>query len=115
MEETERESYYLSASNPNYKRLATNRVRDHRWGPSFGLFERIGCDCPFIPARTFSFFEPTFLSDVYALQRSGVPPLSPCRSSLKSHRQFQLFVSLLKSPNKDGGDLINWISAFPRF
>lgn len=96
MEETEREreSYYLSASNPNYKRLATNRVRDHRWGPSFGLFERIGCDCPFIPARTFSFFEPTFLSDVYALQRSSPspPPVVRLQSRIASSNCLSLFL-----------------------
>lgn len=82
--ERERRSYYLSASNPNYKRLATNRVRDHRWGRSFGLFERIACDCLFIPATTFSFFEPAFLSDVYALQRRGALPLPHCPRRTKT-------------------------------
>lgn len=95
--ERERRSYYLSASNPNYKRLATNRVRDHRWGRSFGLFERIACDCLFIPARTFSFFEPAFLSDVYALQRRGALPPRPSKVALPAEnkdRRFQLFLLL---------------------
>lgn len=44
---------------------------------------------------------------MYTLSKGAESLPSPYRSSPKSHCQFQLFVSLLKSPNKDGGDLIN--------